>query len=190
MVEDHPFDYKNFEGLIPKGEYGGGTVIVWDEGTYEPIEPVKGKNAQEKYMLQQLAAGSLKIKLHGHKLRGEFALVKTHGMGENAWLLIKHKDDFASARDITKMDKSVVSGKTIGAMEKNSEKVWKDGKEEVIKKPAKLKTKAPAKKASAPRPRVKKSIDSNIAGILKKAPGAAMPQNITPMLATLVGRSF
>jgi bifunctional non-homologous end joining protein LigD len=84
MVEDHPFDYLNFEGIIPKGEYGGGTVIVWDEGTYEPIEPIKGKNAQEKHLLKQLASGQLKIKLHGEKLNGEFALVKTHGMGETA----------------------------------------------------------------------------------------------------------
>lgn len=65
MVEDHPFDYKNFEGIIPKGEYGGATVIVWDEGTYEPIEKIIGKKAQEKHLLDQLNAGSLKILLHG-----------------------------------------------------------------------------------------------------------------------------
>src|ERR1700761_6379550 len=133
MVEDHPFDYRNFEGIIPQGEYGGGTVIVWDEGTYEPIEEIKGKKAQEKHLLQQLKAGSLKIKLHGEKLNGEFALVKTHGMGENGWLMIKHKDDFATSKDITKEDKSVLSGKTIEKMEKTSEKVWQHGREEDIK---------------------------------------------------------
>jgi bifunctional non-homologous end joining protein LigD len=121
MVEDHPFDYKNFEGTIPKGEYGGGTVIVWDEGSYEPIEKFKSKKAQEKHLLQQLHAGSLKIILHGKKLKGEFALVKTHGMGENGWLLIKHKDDHARSSDITKMDKSVISKKTIEQMEKGSD---------------------------------------------------------------------
>src|SRR3954462_8658078 len=73
MVEDHPFDYRHFEGIIPKGEYGGGTVIVWDEGTYEPIEPIKGKKAQEMYLLEQLKTGSVKIILHGKKLQGEFA---------------------------------------------------------------------------------------------------------------------
>src|ERR1700761_5048183 len=113
MVEDHPFDYRNFEGIIPEGEYGGGTVIVWDEGTYEPIQEIKGKKAQEKHLLEGLKSGSLKIKLHGEKLHGEFALVKTHGMGENGWLMIKHNDKFASASDITKKDKSVLSGKTI-----------------------------------------------------------------------------
>ena len=61
MVEDHPFDYRNFEGIIPKGQYGGGTVIVWDQGIYEPIETIKGKKAQEKHLLAQLAKGSLKI---------------------------------------------------------------------------------------------------------------------------------
>jgi bifunctional non-homologous end joining protein LigD len=140
MVEDHPFDYRNFEGIIPQGEYGGGTVIVWDEGTYEPIEEIKGKKAQEKYLLKQLKGGSLKIKLHGEKLQGEYALVKTHGMGENGWLLIKHKDDFASATDITKKDKSVLSGKTIEAMEKTSEKVWQNGHEEDVEKGKSKKT--------------------------------------------------
>lgn len=120
MVEDHPFDYKNFEGIIPKGQYGGGTVIVWDQGTYEPIEKIKGKKAQEKHLLEQLKAGSLKIKLHGEKLKGEFALVKTHGMGENGWLLIKHKDEYASTGDITSNDRSVISEKTIEQMEKSS----------------------------------------------------------------------
>jgi len=132
MVEDHPLDYREFEGIIPQGEYGGGTVIVWDEGTYEPIEEIKEKKAQEKHLLEQLKSGSLKIKLHGEKLHGEFALVKTHGMGDNAWLLIKHNDDFASAKDITKLDKSVLSGKTIDAMEKTSEKVWQHGHEEDV----------------------------------------------------------
>src|SRR5882757_131774 len=127
MVEDHPYDYRTFEGIIPRGEYGGGTVIVWDEGIYEPIEEIKGKKEQEKYLLKQLKSGSLKIKLHGEKLEGEFALVKTHGMGDNAWLLIKHNDNFASAKDITKQDKSVLSGKTIESMEKTSEKVWQHG---------------------------------------------------------------
>ncbi len=186
MVEDHPYDYKDFEGIIPQGEYGGGTVIVWDEGTYEPIEVIKGKKAQEKHLVKQLNEGSLKIKLNGEKLHGEFALVKTHGMGENGWLLIKHKDDYASTKDITKEDKSVLSGKTIEKMEKTSDKVWKEGKEQKIR---------PEKKN--PEPKVKKetkpvggdkSID--VKAILKKAPKSAMPKNIKPMLATLVDEPF
>src|SRR6202012_3324495 len=134
MVEDHPFDYRDFEGIIPQGEYGGGTVIVWDEGTYEPIEEIKGKKAQEKHLLKQLKSGSLKIKLHGKKLKGEFALVKTHGMGENGWLLIKHNDDYASTTDITKKDESVQSGKTIVQVEKTSDNIYGQTKESSEKK--------------------------------------------------------
>jgi bifunctional non-homologous end joining protein LigD len=115
MVEDHPYDYKNFEGIIPKGNYGAGTVIVWDEGSYETLEPFTSKKEMEKSLLKQLKSGSLKIRLHGNKLQGEFALVKikNNGNKDNAWLLIKHRDDFASLSDITKKNKSVISGKTI-----------------------------------------------------------------------------
>jgi bifunctional non-homologous end joining protein LigD len=180
MVEDHPFDYLNFEGIIPKGEYGGGTVIVWDEGAYEPIEEIKGKKAQEKHLLKQLEEGSLKIKLHGEKLKGEFALVRTHGMGENGWLMIKHKDEFATTTDITKKDKSVLSGKTIETMEKTSEKVWQHGHEEDIvpdrELAEKVETAEPAK--------------ADIAAILKSAPKSKMPANIKPMKATLVDEPF
>src|SRR5215203_5764254 len=66
MVEDHPYDYRNFEGIIPKGQYGGGTVIVWDEGTYEPAEKqATGKKQMEKDLLHQLHKGKLKIALKG-----------------------------------------------------------------------------------------------------------------------------
>ena len=186
MVEDHPYDYKDFEGIIPQGEYGGGTVIVWDEGTYEPIEAIKGKKAQEKHLLKQLNEGSLKIKLNGEKLHGEFALVKTHGMGENGWLLIKHKDDYASTKDITKEDKSVLSGKTIEKMEKTSDKVWKAGKEQKIK-PEKKSPWTKVKKETKP-VGDDKSID--VKAILKKAPKSAIPKSIKPMLATLVDEPF
>lgn len=194
MVEDHPFDYRNFEGIIPQGEYGGGTVIVWDEGTYEPIEEIKGKKAQEKHLLKQLESGSVKIKLHGEKLEGEFALVKTHGMGENGWLLIKHKDDFASEKDITKKDKSILSGKTIEQMEKTSEKVWQHGHEEDVEKPAaKSKKKALAKTDDQLTEEVESdasTTDFDVEALLKKAPKTKAPKNIKPMKATLVDAPF
>jgi bifunctional non-homologous end joining protein LigD len=171
MVEDHPFDYLNFEGIIPKGEYGGGTVIVWDEGVYEPIEDIKGKKAQERHLLKQLAAGSIKIVLHGEKLKGEFALVKTHGMGENGWLMIKHNDEFASKADVTKEDKSVLSGKTIESMEKTSEKVWQHGHEEDVKP-------------------VEHTATQDVDALLKSAPKLKTPGSIKPMKATLVDEPF
>ena len=113
MVEDHPYDYKNFEGIIPEGNYGAGTVMVWDEGTYESLEPGT-KAEQEKILLKQIKAGSLKFQLNGKKLKGEFALVKLKSSDEkNAWLLIKHRDKYAKESDVTSKDKSVISGKTI-----------------------------------------------------------------------------
>ncbi|QQL50525.1 DNA ligase D [Mucilaginibacter ginkgonis] len=185
MVEDHPFDYLNFEGIIPKGEYGGGTVIVWDEGTYEPIEPIKGKKAQEKHLLKQLAAGSLKIKLHGEKLNGEFALVKTHGMGENGWLMIKHKDDYATSKDITKADRSVLSGKTIDEMAKTSEKVWQNGHEEDV-----VPDEALAEEMDDDAQEPNETDETDVKALFKKAPKSKMPANIKPMKATLVDEPF
>src|SRR5450432_4074369 len=141
MVEDHPYDYKDFEGIIPEGNYGAGTVIVWDEGTYETLEPLKSKKEEEKSLLAQLKSGSLKVRLFGKKLKGEFALVhiKNNNKGDNAWLLIKHRDDFASLTDITKKAKSVLSGKSIVQMEKDKNAdQWlskpKNGKSAKVKK--------------------------------------------------------
>lgn len=96
MVEDHPYDYKDFEGNIPEGNYGAGQVEVWDSGTYEPLDDTS-KLSDEKELLKELYAGSLKFILHGKKLKGEFALVKMKNTEDNAWLLIKHKDEFAES---------------------------------------------------------------------------------------------
>jgi bifunctional non-homologous end joining protein LigD len=196
MVEDHPFDYRNFEGIIPEGEYGGGTVIVWDEGTYEPIEEIKGKKAQEKHLLKQLKEGSVKIKLHGEKLEGEYALVKTHGMGENGWLLIKHNDDFASIKDITKKDKSVLSGKTIESMEKTGGKVWQHGHEEDVEKPKPESKKkalaAPVQEVVGENPGagLVDTVGTDVEALLKAAPKSKFPTDIKPMKATLVDEPF
>jgi bifunctional non-homologous end joining protein LigD len=88
MVEDHPLDYGDFEGNIPKGEYGGGSVMLWDRGTFELIGEEDG--------LAQIARGDLKFWLHGEKLKGSWALVhmKNRGKG-NEWLIIKKKDEGA-----------------------------------------------------------------------------------------------
>ena len=167
-------------------------MIVWDEGTYEPIEEISGKKEQEKALLKELKSGSIKIKLHGKKLEGEFALVKTNGMGENAWLLIKHNDAYASTKEITKKDESVLSGKTIETMTKTGEKVWKSGHEETIKKP----NQTDKKKAVEPIGDKTKKDESSVAddisveSLLKGAPKANFPLGITPMLATLVDEPF
>jgi bifunctional non-homologous end joining protein LigD len=96
QVEDHPIEYADFEGIIPENEYGGGTVMVWDIGTWEPESP----NVDEA-----LKKGDLKFTLHGKKLHGSWALVRTAGWGGNrgkpSWLLIKHRDAYASDVDVT-----------------------------------------------------------------------------------------
>ena len=94
MVEDHPFDYKDFSGIIPSG-YGAGIVEIWDKGTYHGVND-KGEQVDEKKMRAALKAGNLKVSLKGKKLKGEFALVQLkNSEKDNNWLLIKHRDDFA-----------------------------------------------------------------------------------------------
>lgn len=96
MVEDHPFNYRTFEGTIPKGNYGAGEVEIWDKGTYEPLVKIEGED--ENVTIQnELRSESIKIILHGEKLKGEFALVKIKNATDgNPWLLIKHNDKFAT----------------------------------------------------------------------------------------------
>jgi bifunctional non-homologous end joining protein LigD len=96
QVEDHPVDYGGFEGVIPEGEYGGGTVMVWDTGTWTP-------ESQSADVAAALKKGDLKFLLHGKKLHGSWVLVRTRGFGSSSgksWLLIKHRDEFASTQDI------------------------------------------------------------------------------------------
>src|SRR5678809_1119908 len=90
MVEDHPYDYRTFEGNIPEGNYGAGTVMVWDEGTYTAAEGTfTSKAAMDKELRQQLRKGKIKFTLSGKKLKGMFALVKGSYRGEKSWLLMK-----------------------------------------------------------------------------------------------------
>src|SRR6202042_448898 len=106
QVEDHPVDYGGFEGVIPEGEYGGGTVMVWDTGTWSP-------ESQSADVAAALKKGDLKFTLDGKKLKGSWVLVRTHGYGSSSgksWLLIKHRDQYASAQDVTAEEpRSVIS---------------------------------------------------------------------------------
>lgn len=121
MVEDHPFDYKDFEGIIPKGEYGGGEVIIWDNGTYHALS-TEDRKESEKLMQEGIEKGEIKFVLEGYKLKGEFVLVKMKGRGENAWLLIKHRDKFASKENVLDLGNSVVSGNSIEDLQENGGK--------------------------------------------------------------------
>lgn len=92
QVEDHPVDYAKFEGVIPEGEYGGGTVMVWDYGTYKPEETNNVSEALRK--------GELKFSLNGKKLKGSWVLVRTR---DRQWLLIKHRDYYTTEEDVTEL---------------------------------------------------------------------------------------
>jgi len=117
MTEDHPMEYSKFEGIIPKGEYGAGPVIVWDRGTYKNLREKEGKPVPMETCLRE---GRIEIFLRGKKLKGAFALIRTRWYEGNKstkgnWLLIKMKDEYADARrnPVSSEPESVKTGKTI-----------------------------------------------------------------------------
>jgi bifunctional non-homologous end joining protein LigD len=118
MTEDHPYDYGSFEGVIPRGQYGAGEVIVWDCGVYSPDEDglwFHDRRAAERQVREGLEKGKLGIQLRGEKLKGSYALVRM-AKDPKTWLLIKHKDRFVSTDDLTRRDRSVLSGITVEEM--------------------------------------------------------------------------
>jgi len=193
MVEDHPFDYRNFEGIIPSG-YGAGTVIVWDEGFYEPADAAgRDKTAQDEELQKGIPAGKLHVVLHGKKLKGEYALVKTHGRGENAWLLFKIKDEYVSTEDITLKDKSVISKKTLIQVENTSTNFYeaKQVKESSVKsnQETALNKRSDVKASSARNKKEKETINSSDR-ILSTGKTTEFPSKLSPMLATMVDKPF
>jgi bifunctional non-homologous end joining protein LigD len=161
-VEDHPLDYGEFEGVIPEGEYGGGTVLLWDRGTWIPLDP----DPEAAYR-----KGSLKFILNGQKLRGKWALVRMGGKAANErrenWLLIKERDDEAlpQSGDAVVKDNplSVTTGRSLDTIASDRDWVWHSNREDNEKLPMR----------SVP---------------LERLPGARkgpMPENIKPQLATL-----
>lgn len=126
-VEDHPVSYGTFEGIIPKGQYGGGTVMLWDQGSWEPIgDPHKS-----------LKKGHLSFKLHGKRLHGEWALVRMHrreGESRNNWLLIKKGDDYSKPGDqdkfLAKENTSIISKRSMEEIAKQKTKTWQSNRAE------------------------------------------------------------
>jgi bifunctional non-homologous end joining protein LigD len=166
MVEDHPLDYKDFEGVIPEGNYGAGSVIIWDRGFYHHPSAIDRKES-EKLLLDGLKKGNMKFVLEGKKLQGEFALVKTY-RDEKSWLLLKKKDRYAMKGDVLNENRSVVSDKTLEEVsEANPEKSFRQKKINQI--------------------RLREVLERED---LKDAPVKPMPHNIKPMLATLVKEPF
>ena len=162
MTEDHPLEYGGFEGVIPKGEYGGGPVMIWDEGTWEPLgHPDEG-----------LAKGDLKFRLHGHRLNGDFVLVRMkprkEDRGRQNWLLIKKRDEYAGDGNepTEEFDTSVKSGRTMVQIEHGESAVWTSNKAQ--KKTSARRAKRGDGKAPA-----------------KKGARALVPEFVSPELATL-----
>jgi bifunctional non-homologous end joining protein LigD len=123
-VEDHPVEYGDFEGTIPKDEYGGGTVMLWDRGWWEPhSDPDSG-----------LESGKLSFELHGERLKGNWALVRLRSRGEkdkgDNWLLIKEKDDLVRTTEKLTVDREITSVKSSRTMEQiaESKKVWRSNR--------------------------------------------------------------
>ena len=175
-VEDHPLEYGGFEGTIPKGQYGGGTVMLWDRGTWKPLgDPRAGYRK-----------GHLKFDLDGNKLKGRWALIRTHGSKyggkAEAWLLVKDTDEFAQrgvdARIVEAEPDSVASGRSIEAIAGAGDREWNSNRSAqdnvragaVTKPAASIKALSHAAPASAD------------AGVKR----AALPATLSPALATLV----
>ncbi len=168
QVEDHPMEYGGFEGTIPKGQYGGGTVMLWDEGTWEPLG-----NADEA-----LAKGNLKFVLHGQKLHGKWVLVRMGGKAANEakpnWLLIKEHDQYEQTADeepITeKAPNSVLTQRDMDAIARDGDHVWQSNRPE---------TSSPGKSSPAKPLRAAPFTPSGLPG--KKE---ALPAFISPQLAS------
>jgi bifunctional non-homologous end joining protein LigD len=158
-TEPHPMDYNQFEGVIPEGEYGGGTVMIWDKGIWAPV--AQDRLGDENDVDRQLKKGDLKFVMLGEKLAGSWVLVRTRGTRQ--WLLIKHKDDHASGEDLTvSRPLSIVSsrsmaeiGRAAGASPRQLQQAA--GADPVIASlavPARRSGATPGRRASAPsRPR-------------------------------------
>lgn len=129
-TSDHLMEYRHFEGVIPKGEYGAGPVMIWDEGTYNPEmevskgvrEEVHGKDKADRVAKEELEKGNLKFRLYGKKLKGSFALVRTSGLaGRDSWLFIKHRDQHVvQGYDANDYDFSALSRKSLAQIDSES----------------------------------------------------------------------
>jgi len=192
QTEDHPMDYFDFEGTIPKGEYGGGTVMVWDYGTYRPENTETAVAQDNKTMKKQLAEGSIKIILKGKKLSGAWHLVEMKGK-DNLWLLMKSKDEFAGAK-IKFDENSAVSGLDFKGIEKNGA-MYSSDKGKKLSKAETKKEKEKEDKEEAEKEKPRQSLIRNeqafSAEDLQEATTLKnFPDDWRPQLATLADEAF
>jgi bifunctional non-homologous end joining protein LigD len=183
QVEDHPLSYGDFEGIIPQGEYGGGTVMLWDRGIWEPIG-----DAGEGFK-----SGKLKFILHGEKLQGHWTLVRMRGRagddGKN-WLLIKERDDEArpeSEYSVTEdLDRSVSTERSLEEIANAEDRIWKSNRKSATSKSASPVATKVRRKASKKTPQEPLDLDlANLAGAKK----SRLPETLAPQLATLSAKA-
>jgi bifunctional non-homologous end joining protein LigD len=191
QVEDHPMEYGGFEGIIPQGQYGGGTVMVWDQGTWEP-------QAGHTDVDEGLRAGSLKFVMHGTKMKGKWALIRMGGKAANErkpnWLLIKEHDEFErTSKDTTITDEapnSVVTGRSLDVIARSEDHVW-NSKETATgnawyRKNGAASAKGAKGDAGSAKTRMGKiPVRADFSSALKKAPKEALPKFVAPELASL-----
>jgi bifunctional non-homologous end joining protein LigD len=120
-VDDHPLDYRSFEGVIAEGGYGAGTVMIWDEGGFVALGE-SGREESEAAFREGLEKGQFAFVVAGVKLRGELALVRFKRAGEQTWLLVKGRDELASEEDITGQDRSARSGRSMEEIERDAKR--------------------------------------------------------------------
>ena len=175
QVEDHPIDYNTFEGTIPKGEYGGGTVMLWDRGTYSS-DLAPSPEGEESAIREGLKRGDLKITFHGERLRGSYALIRMKFARDGSsskpqWLLIKHHDEFASDRDVV-VDNvtSVETARTMEEIASGKSKVWRSNREPKKAAAISLPSKKGAVKSSSAKLSLK-SLDPMLASVGSEVPG-------------------
>lgn len=193
-VEDHPWEYRKFEGIIPAKQYGAGEVIVWDKGTYEPVD---GSNedveTQQKIVRDGLKSGKLSIELHGEKLKGVFALVETKGRGKNNWLLIKKDDEFADPEANVAVDsKSVLSDFTLDELQIESGKRKAKAKAHSTKTSSKKSSKKENAKEKEEKSTKSKKSSARESLNRKKRPSRheKMPARVEPMLTKTAEEPF
>src|SRR6266480_227665 len=155
QVEDHPIDYNTFEGTIPKSEYGGGTVMLWDRGTYSS-DTATSPDEEGDAIREGLKRGDLKITFHGERLHGSFALIRMKfardgGSSKPQWLLIKHRDEFASQEDVVADNMtSVDSGRTMEEIASGRSRIWRSNRESKKRSVETSALTMPARKLSLP----------------------------------------
>ena len=175
QVEDHPIDYNTFEGTIPKGEYGGGTVMVWDRGTYSS-DLAPSPQGEESAIREGLKRGDLKITFHGERLRGSYALIRMKFARDGSsskpqWLLIKHRDEFASDLDVVADNvTSVETARTMEEIASGKSKVWRSNREPKKAAAISLLSKKGAVKSSSAKLSLK-SLEPMLASVGSEVPG-------------------